>query len=246
MNPTPPPPTTDPVLEPLESFAKRAREYAHDPRNWIDYRLPNADLNIHAEHLRFKLRLQGWSTALTFWYTVETNPKGETWRHLSIQCSQNDMAQVDAEILRQQIQEYKAGLLDVLSPTVSLFFPLQDEVAIRFDVGQPIPVQNPETRQVLLRVPMTFHFFVPWTNGEKAEGLERFSSDGKNVATGDPRLSGWRPGSEYPDTARPVLAWTAAHGFAIWEVLTDLGEGPGYYHEPPDWWHELPEPPVRG
>jgi hypothetical protein len=240
-------------LDPLELWAGKARDYAHQEANWVDFRLGETPQK-HADMLRYKYRLQGWTTALTFWYTVDVTPDGSVWRHLSIACSQSDLGAQSAEEMQGQVNTYKQELLELFTPMVRMFYPLSTKVATRFDVGQPVPVSHPETNQVSFRVPMTFHFLVPWTADGKEGPVKLEEHERRNVATTDPRVLGWRPGSEEPDNDRPVLGWwdegrfycaTLTTGglseFRVW-VLQGLDvRDPA---KPPTWWRELPEPPV--
>lgn len=235
--------TTDDVrLDPIEVWARSARDYAHLEANWIDYRLGETP-ERHADALRYKYRLPNWATALTFWYTVDVTPQGEVWKHLSIGCSQQDLGASDAETMRAQVNASKEHLLELFTPIVRMFFPLSTKVATHFDVKAPIPVAGPD-RQVSFRVPMTFHFLVPWSEGKGPVKFE--PEEVRNVATTDPRRLGWRPGAEPPDSSRWVLAWLGAEAlFTVASFDTDDQTwDDGEQRVEVLWWRELPVPPV--
>lgn len=205
-------------LDPIEVWAKTARDYAHMEANWIDHRSdapPSSLTEPHAEVLRYKYRLEGWTTALTIWYTVDITPRGEVWRHLSISCSQSHLGAIQAEQLQSEINASKKLLLELFEPTVRMFFPMSMKIATKFDVSTPVPVADPRLNQVTFRVPMTFHFLVPWS--DKGSGPVTFEpEERKNVATTDPRILGWRlMADEPPDHDDQVLVWSPGHGFSI-------------------------------
>lgn len=243
----------EPELDVVEIWAKRAIAYAHHEGHWIDLRRGETR-EKHAEYLRFKERYEGWSTALIYWYLVEINKRGEVWRHLSIACSQSDLGSLEAETIDARIVQLKGALIELFEPIVRLFFPTSKKVATHFHVDKPVPVGDPTTRQVSFRIPLEFHFMVPWSVGDGPVVWPEEKR--KNIATCDPRILGWKPGSElpshspqdFPFKVHLVLAWR----FGRWAIMYCHdgawyleGQNPSLDPSPhaPQWWRELPEPP---
>lgn len=161
------------------AFAERAREFAHEEEHWIDIRLGETP-EKYKDHLKYKLRLEGWTTAITMWYTVDQVFDGGVWKHLSMQVSQY-MDKESAATIRAQMNTYKATFLELFDPIVRAFFPMNLEVATKWDIADPIPVANPETKQITFRVPMTFHFLVPFEGDLKPTPMVNVATDTEPV-----------------------------------------------------------------
>ena len=140
----------------LGSWADTAKDYAHKREHYIH---PGDSLDPHREHLRYKLRLEGWPSALTFWYSVDVDTHRREWRHLSIQMSIY-AADPTETVTQADINLHKRQLLEQFTPIVKLFFPLHEGVEAKCTAHEPRPVLNPETRQVTHRTPLSFHFLV--------------------------------------------------------------------------------------
>lgn len=140
----------------IGSWAEKAKDYAHVRDHFVKR---GESPEPHREHLRYKLRLEGWASAMTFWYYVEQDPQGRLWRHLEIQQSVSTADPHEA-ISQSDVNAHKAEFLGQYTPIVKLFYPLHEGVEAGVEVHAVRPVHNPETRQVVFRTPIVAHFLV--------------------------------------------------------------------------------------
>ena len=154
--------SNDQLSDWIGSWASKAKDYAHKPENYVTR---GDSLEPHREHLRYKIRLEGWLSAMIFWYSVERDPQGRLWRHLSIQQSVHTIDPLEA-ITQADVNANKAEFLHQYTPIVKLVFPLHECVESAVQVHAPIPVGNPDTRQMTYRTPIVVHFLVRQDSSE--------------------------------------------------------------------------------
>lgn len=188
--------TADQLDKWVGSFAQKARDYAHDPANFI---YPGTSLEPHREHLRYAIRLEGWPSKILLWYTVDVRPDGAQWRHLSIQMS--IMTATPEENLDQaELNMHKRMVLEQCEPIVKLFFPLHESFHVAVRAHEMRPVKNPATNQVTYRVPLTFDFLVRHDTTEGVIGSSRIQGLGGSTVLLDAH------GREIPKEAKEALA----------------------------------------
>lgn len=139
----------------LDRKAREIKRFAHQEANWID---PVAGQRPGYRH---KLRWGGADvpgTSLTFTYAVEATRIG-TIRHLSI------LFTVADQLTREEAEPVMQKMNEVMQPAWTPFFPLHNEVAVRWDVLPPVTIplrgSDPERPAVVYRTPLVFHVVAP-------------------------------------------------------------------------------------
>jgi len=189
--------------EPLSKVAIRLKQIAHDPANWVylsrGERVEQKKIEADGELVpllplvRYSMRFEGWETRITFIYSVDVVPvpvsqsgddaEESPHRHLQIQMSIPQ--QLTQGELNLALSDPK-GLMALLTPLVSLFFPMHDHIKMNSKAHAPIPVRD--ARQgtkgnVHFRTPVSFHFFVG-LNDTTAVAGGRDSYSGMHAAGG--------------------------------------------------------------
>jgi len=162
-----------------------ARRIAHKRCNWIDSRISKVERDAKLARLRAalrrKVRLQGWETALSMWYTVDIDGNGVPQRHFSIETS--IWTPPDETDFKARANAMKPMWLELLTPLVQPVFPMHNALRQAIIVGDHVPVQrqNKETgeRQVKLRNPVAFHFLVRHDMTEGVAGAADTGPRGK-------------------------------------------------------------------
>lgn len=247
----------DSILTPeFDVWAKEAKDFAEKPEHWID--AANGETaRKHVERLRFKHGEEFWTTHMVFWYSVEAAQDGKIYRHISVECSEPNMSENQSKEFKVALKRLLPQLLEFFRPLLAKFWPIHAEmggqILLHTSVGykgngQPIPVQDPESKQFTYRMPFGFHFLVPW-EGDVEELAAKYAK-AQNVAKTDPRVLGWKPGTAPPvaPTDRWVLAWNPEYFGSPWRVMqchdtAGWHDGHGPYSQEPIWWRELPDPP---
>jgi len=155
-----------------------AKRIAHLEANHVDYRTPSrvqATMDRLRPHCRHKIRLSGWTSAVTLWYTVDVVPSGERWRHLSLQVSVETPSREGS--FKAQLAANKAYFLDLMTPVVRAVYPFHDAIAANVRVSDAVPVHR--GRQVMLRNPVTFDYLVRHDTTDGIAGVNRGQHTGR-------------------------------------------------------------------
>jgi len=132
--------------------------FARQPENEVNIALGEQP-GKHGARVTETMKLPEWETAITFTFTRE-RIKGRTFGstrlvdHLSIGFS------LPQHATKGEVTLIRDTILNMLAPLVTEWFgPV--EVHAQISPQDPIPVGNPETRQVTWRTPIHAHFVVP-------------------------------------------------------------------------------------